>query len=74
MIHGVHLAPRRCRREEVVLALARLGPGDALLELVRAGLLDAEPVVLEGLLLVLDEGDPVVLLAAGDAVGLGEDT
>jgi len=72
-IDCIKLAPRILSCKEGLFALPRLSPGDPVLNLKRAGLLDGEPIVLERLSLVADKSDPWILFALRDTVGLGED-
>ena len=68
MIHGIELGPGGSEGEEGVLTLPRLFPSYARFEVLRCGLLDTEPTILERFLLVLDEADPVLFFAGWDAV------
>jgi hypothetical protein len=74
LVHGVEVGPRGCHRKELVLALACLCPGNALLQVMRVRLLDTVPIIFERLSLIPDKGEPAVLLSHRDTVGLGENT
>lgn len=61
------------RREELIFALPGLRPCDALLEVIGPRLLNAVPVILQGLLFVPYEREPAVLITSWDAIRFGED-
>lgn len=66
LIHRIELGPRRDHRKEIILARTSLLPSDPLLQILRTGLLDAIPVIFERLLLVANQGKPIVLLPTGN--------
>lgn len=62
-----------CASEEDVLILSCLSPRNVRFELLRGGLLDAEPIVLERFLVVPNELNPIALLPLWYAIRLCED-
>ena len=61
-------------REELVLLLASLFPGNASGDRSGVRLLHTEPSMLQGLFLVTDVAEPVILFTARDTVRLRKDT
>lgn len=70
MVNAVQIRPRRGRQKEVALGLSGLRPRHVCPELIRAWLLDAEPVIFEGLTLVANELQPVRFVPGRNTVGL----
>lgn len=62
------------RREELILAFPGLCPCDTFLEIVRSRLLDAVPIVLQGLFFVSYERQPTPFIPGRDAVRFGKNT